>query len=268
MMQHLRQLCWWLIDRSGRAIAQEVVCRLVLRGDIFVKGSVRGWNWCKIATQDAWGRVRGRRWELGRVWVQLWKNKKCCYLFIVLGIVKLACLLAWCVFNSDGSLPVKRTGPGSFELTAPMPRLELLIHDLWWYSRGAIVWGVILGWGGQQPGMWRQSYRSSVMGHGRILVSAGRTWDLLGIITPCQVQMRGVDHFFIIIASVEISAWLVPGIMIKTSTWEGWRSIANKAGLIRELLARWAVVGRIRVFRVVILRSSVVSIMWERRSLW
>lgn len=219
-------------------------------------------------------RVKKRRWEVCRVWVQLWENKNCCYLFIVLLILIVGRLLACCVFNSDGSLPVKRTGPGSFELTAPMPRFELLIHDLWWDTTGAIVWWVILGWGGGQPRIWRQQYLSSVMGHSGILISVGRTWNLLGVITPCQVQMRGVDRFFIIIASVKIGAWLVPRITVKTCTWEGCRSIAaNRAGLqecrlIRQLLARRAVVGWKRVFGVAILRPSTVSIVWKRRSLW
>lgn len=83
------------------------------------------------------------------------KNDLCYYLFIVLLILIVGRLLAWCVFKSDGSLSVKRTGPGSFELTAPMPRLELFIHGLRRDTVGAMVWRLILGGGGGQPGIWR-----------------------------------------------------------------------------------------------------------------
>lgn len=202
------------------------------------------------------------------------KDDVCYYLFIVLLTLIVGGLLAWCVFKSDGSLSVKRTGPGSSELTPPMPRLQLLIHDLRRDTAGPIVWRVVIGWGGGQPGIWRQRSLSSVIGHSGILISILRTRNLLGIITPCQVQMWGIDHVFIVIASMEIGAGLVAGIMVKAITREGWRSIAaNRAGvwecrLVGQLLTRWAVVRCIRVFRVAVLRSSVVSIVWKRRSLW
>lgn len=68
--------------------------------------------------------------------------------------------------------------------------------------------------------------------HSGILVSVMITRNLLGVIAPCQVQMRGVDHFFITIASMEIGAGLIPGIMVKAIPRDAWRPIAaNRAGV-------------------------------------
>lgn len=75
----------------------------------------------------------------------------------------------------------------------------------------------------------------SVVGHSNIvipiLISVGRTGSVLSVIAPCQVQIRGIDHFFFIIGFIKTGAGLVPGIMVKASTWNGLRSIAaNWAG--------------------------------------
>lgn len=114
-----------------------------------------------------------------------------------------------------------------------------------------------------------------------ILISVGRTGSVLGVIAPCQVQIRGIDHLFIIIGFRKTGAGLVPGIMVKANAWGGLRSIAaNWAGvrecrlilfgqITEQLLTRRAVVRCKRVFRVAILRSSMVSIVHHReRSLW
>ena len=142
------------------------------------------------------------------------------------------------VFNSDCSLSVQGAGPGGFELTAPVPGLELFTHHLLWETTGAVVWMVPLSRGGGESDIRRQRPLCSLVRHSGvfipILISVGRSGSLLGVIAVCQVQIRWVDHFFIIIGFVETGAGLVPGIMVKTSAWEGLRSIAANLARVRE----------------------------------
>ena len=105
-----------------------------------------------------------------------------------------------------------------------------------------------------------------------ILISAGRAGSLRGVVAPCQVQIRLVDHFFIVIGFWKTGAGLVPGIMVEASVWEGWRSVAANWARVRErrrilfaritgrLLTGRAVVRCERVFRVAVLRVHVVSV--------
>lgn len=66
-----------------------------------------------------------------------------------------------------------------------------------------------------------------------IVISAGRTGSLLGIIAPSQVQIRWVHHFFIIIGFVKTGAGLVPGIIVKGSAWQGLSTIAANWASVR-----------------------------------
>lgn len=206
------------------------------------------------------------------------------HLFMVLLILVAGPLPEGHVFNSDRSLSVQRAGPGGFELTAPVPRLELLVHYLLWETSGAVVWMVPLSRG--ESDVSRQRPLCSLVRHSSslfivILISAGRAGSLLGVVAPCQVQIRLVDHFFIVIGFRKTGAGLVPGIMVEASAWEGWRSVAANWARVRErrlilfgqitgrLLTGRAVVGCKRVFRVAVLRVNVVSIVHRGgRSLW
>lgn len=123
------------------------------------------------------------------------------------------------------------------------------------------------------------------MGHGGlvivILISAGRTRSLLGVIAPCQVQIILVDHFLVVIGFWKTGAGLVPGTMVKAGACEGLRSIAadgTRMQLCRLILfgqiagplpPRRAVVRCKQVFRVAIFCSNGVSIVHRGgKSLW
>lgn len=182
------------------------------------------------------------------------------------------------MFDSDCSLSVKGAGPGGFELTAPMPRLELFVHYLLRETTGAVVRMVPLSRDGGESGIWRQRPLRSVMGPSSIfipvLISVGRTGRVLGVVAMRQVQVSSIHHLFIIIGFImKTGAGLVPGIMVKAVTWGGLRSIvANWAGvwecgliffgqITEQLLTRGAVVRCKGVFRIAVLRGSMVSIV-------
>lgn len=52
------------------------------------------------------------------------------------------------VFNSDGPLSVQRAGPGGLQLTAAVPRGQLLVHYLFWKAIGAVLRMLPLSRGG------------------------------------------------------------------------------------------------------------------------
>lgn len=76
-----------------------------------------------------------------------------------------------------------------------------------------------------------------------IVVSVGRTGSVLAVIIACQVQIRGIDHFFVIIGFIKSGAGLLPRIMVKASMWKGLRSIAaNWAGAQKcRLILIWQI---------------------------
>lgn len=92
-----------------------------------------------------------------------------------------------------------------------------------------VLWIVPLSWSGGESDFRRQRHLSSLVGHSRVLVtiviSAGRTGSLLGIIAVHHVHIRWVDHFFIAIGSVS-GVVMRPGTKVKVSAWESLRSIA------------------------------------------
>lgn len=189
-------------------------------------------------------------------------------------------LLSWHMFDSDCSLSVKRAGPGGFELTAPMPWLELFIHYLLRETSGAVVWMVPLSRGGGESGIWRQRPLCSVVGHSSIftavLISVGRTGAALGVIAMCQVQISSIHPLVVKIGFMKTGARLVPGIMVKAITRRHLRSIAANwpgdreyrlilFGQITEQLLTWGAVVRCKwVFRIAILRGRMVSIVHHR----
>lgn len=121
-------------------------------------------------------------------------------------------------------------GPGGLQLTAPVPRLELFIHHMFWEITSGVVWIVPLSWRGGESDIRRQRHLSSLVGHSRvcvtIVISVGRTGSLLGVIALRHVQIRWVDHFFVAIASVNSRVVLGSGTKVKASAWERLKSIA------------------------------------------
>ena len=70
------------------------------------------------------------------------------YLLMVLLVLVKGGLPRRNVFNSDGPLSVQRAGPGGLQLTAVVPRGQLLIHYLFWKAIGAVLRMLPLSRGG------------------------------------------------------------------------------------------------------------------------
>lgn len=239
---------------------------------LFIMKSVTQWNVCKLKLFPA------------LVWY-LYGNILFTHLFSVLLVLVAAWLLGRHMFDSNSPLSVKRTGPWSFELTAPMPWLELLTHYLLWETTGVVVWTVPLSDRGGKSKIWRKRPLYSLLGHCSILmpisISVRRRWRMLGVVVPSRVQIRRIHHLLMIICFMKTGTGLIPGVMVKAGARRDLRSIAAYwrgvwdcrlvlyRGITEQLLTRRAVIRSKRVFRVAVLRASMIGIMYHRgRGLW
>lgn len=146
------------------------------------------------------------------------------HLLGVLVALVAAGLLGGKMFQPHRSLSVQRARPRRSELAAPMPRLELLAHQLRREAAAALVEWALPVWAGR----WRQSGRvggegplsSLVVGHSGVLVPvavpAGGARRTLGVVAPGQVHVRRVRHHLLgTVGFMETGAGLMLGVVVE-----------------------------------------------------
>lgn len=192
-------------------------------------------------------------------------------------------LLGGKMFQPHGSLPVQRARPRRPELTAPMPRLELLADQLWREAAALVVLALPVG-----PGRGRQSGRVGgegpqsslvVVCHCCVLVPvavpAGWTRGALRVAAPGLVHVAGVWHHLLgTVGFVETGAGLMLGVVVE-AVWlprgrlgriaAPWRRLVLHRGVAQQLPAWWAVVGSEGMLRVTVLGTGSAGVVQPRR---